>query len=198
MGHCIDCPWDYGFWLHLFSWVIVLTVLGITASDYTFSLGSLYWLSLGLRLLIAPFLLVIVLTVLGITASDYTFSLGSLNWLSLGLQSEAVIPRTVNTMTKRKGVIRSRNLKDSQYNDPREKVYSEAVISRTVNTMSDYTFSLNHCIDCPWDYGFWLHLFSWVIVLTVLGITASDYTFSLGSLYWLTLGTQEKRCNQKP
>jgi hypothetical protein len=144
-----------------------------------------------IRLLITPFLLVIVSTVLRITASDYTFSLGSLYWLSLGLRL-LITPflLVVNTMTKRKGVIWSRNPKNSQYNDPREKVSSEAVIPRTVNTLtkrkgvirsrnpkitaSDYTFSLGHCIDCPWDYGFWLHLFSWVIVLTVLGIMASE------------------------
>jgi hypothetical protein len=139
LGRCIDCPCDYGFWLHFFSWVIVLTVvkkkgvirsliqrtvnimtqekrcnqkpnpkdsqynivltvIGITASDYTFSLVSLYWLSLGLSFWLHLFSWVIVLTVLGITASDYTFSLGHcIDW------------------------IWSRNPKDSQYNDQEKR-----------------------------------------------------------------------------
>jgi uncharacterized membrane protein len=134
LGHCIDCPWDYGFWLHLFSWVIVLTVLGVTASRNpkdsqcndprekvkseavtlrtvntmtkrkgvirSRNLRSLYWLFLGLRLQITPFLLIIVLTVLGITASDYTFSLRSLYWLSLGLRL-LITPFLYNDQEKR-------------------------------------------------------------------------------------------------
>jgi membrane protein insertase Oxa1/YidC/SpoIIIJ len=67
----------------------------------------LYWLPLGLRLLITPFLLVIILTVLGVRLLITPFLLGhcidcQYNDPREKVQSEAVISRTVNTMTQEK------------------------------------------------------------------------------------------------
>jgi hypothetical protein len=54
VGHCIACPFIYGFWLPLwYLLVIVLLVLSFTASDYLCGIfWSLYCLSFHLRLLI--------------------------------------------------------------------------------------------------------------------------------------------------
>jgi hypothetical protein len=94
----IVCPLNYGFWLPLwYLLAIVLSVLCITASDYSFDIfWPLHCLSFELRLLIIPliyfghcivcplnygfwlplwYILVIVLSVLCISASDYSFDI---------------------------------------------------------------------------------------------------------------------------
>jgi hypothetical protein len=80
--------------------------------------------------------------------------------------------QTIQWPKDTKGVIRSRKLKDRQYND--QKIPKEG-----------------HCIVCPSSiYGFWLLLwYLLVIVLFVLlPFTASDYSFGiLWSLYCLLL-----------
>jgi hypothetical protein len=56
IGHCIVSPSIYSFWLHLwYLFVIVLSLLPFTASDYIFGIfWSLYCLSFHLQLPITP------------------------------------------------------------------------------------------------------------------------------------------------
>ena len=155
--HCIVCTLTYGFWLHLwYLLTIVLSVLWLTASDYTFGIfWPLYCLYFDLRLLITPlvsfdhcivctltcgfwlhlwYLLTIVLSVLWLTASDYTFGIF---W-------------------------------------PLYCLYFDLRLLITP------LVSFDHCIVCTLTCGFWLHLwYLLTIVLSVLWLTASDYTFGI-------------------
>ena len=164
-GHCIACPFIYGFWLPMwYLLVIVLPVLSFTASDYLCGIfWSLYCLSFPLRLLIThvvsfghcnacPFicgfwlpmwyLLVIILPVLSFTASDYPCGI----------------------------------------------IWSLYCLSFHLRLLITHVVSFGHCIACPFIYGFWLPMwYLLVIVLPVLSFTASDYPCGIfWSLYCLS------------
>ena len=160
-GHCVVSPSSsYGFWLSLwYLLAIVLSVLGVTASNYPF---GIFWplscQSFELRLLIIPlvsfghcvvspsssygfwlsrwYLLAIVLSVLRVTASDYPFGIF---W-----------PLCCQSFELRLLIIP--------------------------------LVSFGHCVVSPSSsYGFWLSLwYLLAIVLSVLlRVTAFDYPFGI-------------------
>ena len=157
VGHCIVCPVNYGFWLHLwYLLAIVLSVVWTTASDYPFDIcWPLYCLSFELRLLITSLIsvghcivcplnygfwlplwytLAIVLSVLWITTSNYSFDI--------------LWPLYCQSFELRHLII--------------------------------HLIYFGHCIVCPLNYGFWLLIwYTLAIVLSVLWITASDYLFDI-------------------
>jgi hypothetical protein len=165
VGHCIVCPVNYGFWLHLwYLLAIVLSVVWTTASDYPFDIcWPLYCLSFELRLLITSLIsvghcivcplnygfwlpiwytLAIVLSVLWITASDYPFHI----------------------------------------------CWPLYCLSFELRLLITPLISVGHCIVCPFNYGFWLPLwYTLAIALSVLWTTASDYLLDiLWPLYCLS------------
>ena len=75
--HCIVCTLTCGFWLHLWCLLtIVLSVLWLTASDYTFGIfWPLYCLYFDLRLLITPLVSFDHCIVCTLMASVYTFGI---------------------------------------------------------------------------------------------------------------------------
>jgi hypothetical protein len=165
--HCIVCTLTCGFWLHLwYLLTIVLSVLWLTASDYTFGIfWPLYCLYFDLQLLITSlyclyfdgfclhlwYLLTIVLSVLWwllftlLVSFDHCFvcTLTYGFWLHLWYRLTIVL----------------------------------SVLWWLLFTP---LASFDHCIVCILTYGFWLHLwYLLTIVLSVLWLTASDYTFGI-------------------
>jgi hypothetical protein len=200
-GHCIVSPSIYSFWLPLcYLLVIVLSLLPLTVSDYSFGIfWSLYCLSFHLKLLITPlvsvghcivspsiysfwfhlwYLLVIVLSLLPFTASDYTSGIfWSLYCLSFHLQL------LITPLVSFGHCIVSPSI----YSFWLHLWYLLVIVlSLLPFTASDYPLvSFGHCIVPPSIYSFWLHLwYHLVIVLSLLPFTASEYSFSIfWSLY---------------
>jgi hypothetical protein len=216
VGHCIVCSLNYGFWLpHWYTLAIILSVLYITASDYPFDiLWPLYCLSFELRLLIAHLIyfghcivcplyygfwlpswytLAIVLSVLWITASDYPF------YILWPLYCLSFILRLLITHLIYFGYYIVCPL---NYGFWLPVWYTLAIVLSVLwITASYYSFGIlwplhclsfklrllithliyvGHCIVCPLNYGFWLPIwYTLAIVLSVLWITASDYSFGI-------------------
>jgi hypothetical protein len=165
--HCIVCTLTCGFWLHLwYLLTIVLSVLWLTASDYTFGIfWPLYCLYFDLRLLITPLVsfdhcIVCTLTysfwlhlciVCTLMASVYTFGIF---WPLYCLYFDGFCLHFWYLLT--------------------------IVLSVLWLTASDYTFGIVWPLYCLYFDGFCLHLWHLLtIVLSVLWLTASDYTFGI-------------------
>ena len=165
--HCIVCTLTCGFWLHLwYLLTIVLSVLWLTASDYTFGIfWPLYCLYFDLRLLITPLVsfdhcIVCTLTysfwlhlciVCTLMASVYTFGIF---WPLYCLYFDGFCLHFWYLLT--------------------------IVLSVLWLTASDYTFGIVWPLYCLYFDGFCLHLWHLLtIVLSVFWLTASDYTFGI-------------------
>ena len=203
-GHCIACPFIYGFWLPLwYLLVIVLPVLSFTASDHLCGIcWSLYCLSFHLRLLITPvvsvghcitcpfiyafrstlwYLLVIVLPVLSFTASDYLCGIfWSLYCVSFHLRLLITSVVSFGHCIACPFIYASDHLCGI--------FWSLYCLSFHLRLLITSVVSVGHCIACPFIYGFWLPLwYLLVIVLRVLSFTASDYLCGIcWSLYCLS------------
>jgi hypothetical protein len=157
VGHCIVCPLHYGFWLPLwYLLTIALSVLWITASGYPFDIcWPLYCLSFELWLLITPLISVGHCIVCPL---NYGF------WLPLWHILTIVL--SVLWITA------------SYY--PFGICWPSHCLSFELRLMVSPLISVDHCIVCPLNYGFWSPLwYLLTIVLSVLWITASDYPFDI-------------------
>ena len=156
-GHCIVCPLNYGFWLPLwYTLAIVLHVLWITASDYFFDiLWALYCLSFELRLLITH---LIYFGHYIVCPLNYGF------WLPIWYTLAIVL--SVLWITA------------SDY--PFNILWPLYCLSFELRLLITHLVYFGHCIACPLNYGFWLPIWhTLAIVLPVLWITASDYSFDI-------------------
>ena len=157
LGHWVVCPLFYGFWLLPWYLVVIeLSVLWFTASDYSFGiLWPLSCLSFDLRFMITP-----LVSCGHWVVCPLIYGFWLLIWCLL------VIVLSVLWFTA------------SDYSFG--ILWSLYCLSCDLRLLITPLVSCGHWVVCPLIYGFWLLLWCLlVMVLSVLGFAASDYSFGI-------------------
>jgi hypothetical protein len=153
VGHCIACPFIYGFCLPLwYLLVIVLPVLSFTASDHLCGIcWSLYCLSFHLRLLITS-----VVSVGHCIACPFIYGFRSPLWYLL----VTVLPvLSFTTSDYLCGIC-----------------WSLYCLSFHLRLLITSVVSVGHCIACPFIYGFRSPL--WYLLVIVLPVERTRNTMT--------------------